>query len=281
MSIDLIVNGLQQGMILAIVAYGIMIPFRFLNFPDLTAEGAYPLGGAICAVCLSSGHPIFISILLGAASAGIAGICTGLIHLKLRIDSMLSGIILSTMIYSINLRIMGKPNISLFDSNLLFGADITDNIITIALIILIFIIPFVLFLYTDIGLRFMAVGENAALMKSYKVNVNKYLLFGLFLSCSLIGLAGGIIVQLQSYMDISMGIGIIIHGLTSLMIGEAIIGNQTLERQLLAPLIGAVIYQQAQGIALSMGLAPSDLKLFTGVVVLCVIATKCKRKNIL
>jgi putative ABC transport system permease protein len=189
---------------------------------------------------------------------------------------MLSGIILSTMGYSINLRIMGKPNIALFDCNGLFGANIAYNMFVIAAVIACAIIPFAIFLRTDFGLRFRAVGLNTNLAKQQKIRVEKYKIFGLLLAGMLFGLAGGIMVQMQNYMDVGMGIGILIHGLASLMIGEAITGNSTINRQLAAPLIGALVYQQIQGVALSFGLAPSDLKFFTGAIVLLVMAM---RKN--
>ncbi|MDR1031866.1 MAG: hypothetical protein LBL30_01950 [Holosporales bacterium] len=274
MSADLIINGLQQGLILAIIAYGIMIPFRFLDFADLTADGAYPLGGAICAVCMSCGiHPA-IAIPCSMFCAGIMGTCTALIHLKFRVNSMLAGIILSTMAYSVNLRIMGKPNIALFDCGGLFGANIISNMLVITVLMAGCVIPFAVFLRTDFGLRFRAVGLNLNFAKQQGVSIEKYTMFGLFAACSMFGLAGSLIVQLQSYMDVGIGVGILIHGLASLMVGEAMIGNATLNRQLLAPLLGALVYQQVQGIALSLGLAPSDLKFFTGSIVLLVIALK-------
>ena len=151
MSIDLILNGLQQGLILAIVAYGVMIPFRFLDFADLTAEGAYPFGGAICAVCITSGAPPVLAILLSVFGAGILGICTSLVHLKLRANSMLAGIILSAMAYSVNLRIMERPNIALFDCAGLFGANIICNMLIIMTILAICVVLFAVFLRTECG----------------------------------------------------------------------------------------------------------------------------------
>ncbi|MDR2794729.1 MAG: hypothetical protein LBB12_03060 [Holosporaceae bacterium] len=280
MSIDLFINGLQQGLILAIIAYGIMIPFRFLDFADLTADGAYPLGGATCAVCMLSGMHPTAAILVSMICAGIMGICTALIHLKFRVNSMLAGIILSTMAYSVNLRIMGKPNIALFDCGGLFRENIGYNMLIIVIILAICMIPFAVFLRTDFGLRFRAVGLNSDLARLQGISIRKYTIFGLFAAGSMFGLAGSLIVQLQNYMDVGIGVGILIHGLASLMIGEAIVGNATLNRQLIAPLLGALVYQQVQGIALSFGLAPSDLKFFTGSIVLLVIALKSGGKHV-
>lgn len=266
MTIELFQTGLLHGLILAIIAFGIMIPFRLLNFSDLTAEGAYPLGGAVCSAILTYGiHPILAT--LGAMlSAGIMGLCTSQITLRLKVNSLLSGIILSTMVYSINLRIMGKPNISLFNN-----AASNLGILDIIMILAICIIPLLLFLYTDFGLRFRATGINPNFAKRNDISINKHTNLGLFIAGSMFGLAGSLIVQIQQYMDIGMGVGIIIHALASLMIGEAIVGNNTIPKQLIAPIIGAILYQQIQGIALASGLAPSDLKFFTGSIILIVI----------
>jgi putative ABC transport system permease protein len=273
MSLELLLTGLLQGLILSLVAYALMIPFRLLNFPDLTAEGAYPLGGAICATALIAGCNPILAILLAMLGAGLLGMATSVVSLRLKVNSMLAGIILSTMAYSVNLRIMSKPNIALFDTAKIFAQNnIIMNIFILSFIIAILIIPLAAFLRTEFGLRMRAVGLNADFSIRQGISVAKYTVFGLFVANAFTGLAGGLIVQLQSYMDISIGIGIVIHALAALMIGESIVGNRTLNQQLLAPLVGAIIYQQLQGVVLSCGLAPSDLKFFTGLVVLAVIA---------
>jgi putative ABC transport system permease protein len=273
MTIDLIISGLVQGLILALVTYAVMIPFRLLNFPDLSAEGSYPLGGAVCASLLVADVNLPLAILLSVVIAGLSGVATGLINLKLKVNSLLAGIIVSTMIYSVNLRIMAKPNISLFKSVNLFAQNNNWlNIIILLLIIALITIPLAIFLRTQIGLRLRAIGLNPEFAAKNGVSIAKYTILGLFLAGSYSGLAGSLMVQLQNYMDVGMGIGIVIHALAALMIGEKIIGNETLNKQLIAPLIGAIIYQQIQGIALLFGLAASDLKFFTGVIVLVVIA---------
>lgn len=281
MTIDLILNGAAQGLILAIVAYSIMIPFRFLDFADLSSEGAYPLGGAVCATCLSFVEMSpWAAVSLGMLAAGIIGVCAALIHLKFKINSMLAGIILSAMAYSVNLRVMGKPNIALFNCPAMFGLDVIDNIAKLLFVLVAIVLPLSLFLRTDFGLRFRSVGLNKNFAIKQKISVEKNVVLGLFIAGMLAGLAGGLMVQIQSYMDIGMGVGILIHGLASLMIGETIIGNQSLNRQLLAPLIGATVYQQIQGFALSFGLAPSDLKFFTGAIVLLVIMTQARNSRL-
>jgi putative ABC transport system permease protein len=275
MTIELVYTGILQGSILAIIAFGMMIPFRFLDFPDLTAEGAYPLGGAICASLLVAGIPQILAIIAGIIAGGLMAVGTSQVALRLKIHSLLAGIILSIMAYSINLRIMGKPNIALFDVTV-----VSFDIMTLSSIILFCVIPFVLFLYTDFGMRFRTIGSNSRFAVNHNISVNKYTGLGLFIAGSMFGLAGSLIVQMQQFMDVGMGGGIVVHGLASLMIGEAIIGNNTIKKQLVAPLIGALIYQQIQGLALSFGLAPSDLKFFTGSVVLIVLAVQKRDKDV-
>jgi len=268
MIIQFLYTGLLQGLVLSIVAFGIMIPFRFLKFADLTAEGAYPLGGAIVASLLVAHIPPILAILLGMLASGLLAIGTAQVALRMKVNSLLAGIILSTMAYSINLRIMGKPNIALFNTQLSVFSNNTVLFIILILVPLLCVLGFAFFLHTDLGLRFRAVGLNPRLAFHYKISINKYMSIGLFMAGALFGLAAGLMVQMQQYMDIGMGIGIVIHGLASLMVGEAIIGKQTLRRQLMAPIVGALVYQQIQGIALFCGLAPTDLKFFTASIVL-------------
>lgn len=275
MTTELLYTGILQGLILSIIAFGIMIPFRFLNFPDLTAEGAYPLGGAVCASLMVAGMPQILAIIAGIMAGGLLAVGTSQVALRLKVNSLLAGIILSTMAYSINLRIMGKPNIALFDMG-----GISFDLISLMIIVgMLCIVPFALFLYTDFGLQFRTIGSNPNFAINHGISVNKYTSLGLFVAGSMFGLAGSLMVQMQQFMDVGMGAGIVIHGLASLMIGEAIMGNGKMPKQLAAPVIGALIYQQIQGFALSCGLAPSDLKFFTGSIVLIVLAIQQRGNN--
>ncbi len=275
--IELIPTGILQGLILAFVATGIMIPFRLLNAPDLAAEGSYPLGGILCASLLVAGVNPFIATILAACGGGVIGFCTAQLHLRLRVNTLLAGIILSTMVYSLNLRLMGKPNLPLFTQATIFS-DISHSISIkiIALIICNLALLFFLykFLLTEKGLRLRAVGLNPGFSEKQGIHLTTYISLGFFLGNFLAALGGSLMVQNQSYADIGMGVGIVIHALAALMIGESIVGQQTLRRQIIAPFIGALIYQQIQGLAISMGLAPSDLKLVTGIIVLIAIGYK-------
>lgn len=275
MTIDFFYVGILHGLILAIIAYGIMIPFRFLNFPDLTADGAYPLGGAVCASLIVMGMSQMLAIMGGILAGGFMAVCTSQIALRLRVHSLLAGIILSIMAYSVNLRIMGKPNIALFEVSTSF------DIMSLITILALSIVPFALFLHTDFGLRFRTIGSNPKFAVNNKISINKYTSLGLFIAGSMFGLAGSLMVQMQQFMDVGMGVGVVIHGLASLMIGESIVGNDTIKKQLASPIIGALLYQQIQGLALSFGLAPSDLKFFTGSVVLIVLAMRKGGENVM
>lgn len=271
--IDIISVGLLQGLLLSIVTIGVMIPFRLLNFPDLTAEGSYPLGGALTASLILMKMDPFSATFFGCVAGGVLGLCTAFVHIRFKINTLLAGIILSIMVYSVNLRIMGKPNLALFEEFTLFST-LSDTLFLKIFLLLILnsILLFLMykFLMTDKGLRFRAVGLNKEFSERNGINTSSYVFLGLFFGNALCALAGSLMVQNQNYADIGMGIGIVIHALAALLIGESIVGTQTLTRQIVAPLIGALIYQQIQGVVLSLGLSPSDLKFVTGGIVLMI-----------
>lgn len=275
--IELAPSGLMQGLILSILVTGIMIPFRLLNFPDLTAEGSYPLGGAICASLIVAGLPPLFSLTIACMAAGIVGICTSIIHIKYKVNTLLAGIILSTMVYSVNLRAMGKPSIALFELPNLFqniAHGISSQIIVLLIINLVIIGALYLFLNTEKGLQFRAAGLNPKVAEKFGVNLNRNIIAGLFIGNAFSGLAGGLLVQIQGYADIGIGVGIVIHALAAMMIGEKLIGTNSILKLMFVPIIGSIIYQQIQGVALAAGLAPSDLKLLTGAIVLGIIALR-------
>ena len=276
--IELLTTGLLQSLILALLALGVGLPFRLLNLPDLSAEGAYPLGGVLCGTLLLWGWSPLLATIIASAATGMIGIGIALVHLRFRVNSLLAGIIMSTMAYSVNLRLMGKPNISLFGRDNLFqGMSHGGQIMVLMLVVLSVVAGLWWFLHTEKGLRLRAVGLNPSFARRHHISQRAYTMLGLFLGSALAGSAGSLIVQLQSYADIGMGFGIVIHGLAALMLGEIIVGTTTLTRQLLAPVIGALVYQQIQGLALLVGLAPSDLKLMTGILVLAAIMLRGSR----
>ncbi len=278
--INLIPIGIMQSLMIAFVALGVMIPFRLLNFADLTSEGTFPLGGCLCALLLLQGiHPI-LAIFMSMLAGGLIGTFTAMLHLKLRINSLLAGIIVSTILYSVNLRLMGKPNVALFNQSTIFSLFAsTDTHKTILLLVLnaLVLCAMYAFLHTEKGLRFRAVGLNPQVSAQQGINLTRYTLMGLAFGNACNSLSGALMVQMQGYADIGMGVGILIHALAALMIGETLTGTTRLWQQLLAPFVGAVVYQQIQGLVMAMGLQPSDFKMVTGAMVLLTLAIQLWR----
>lgn len=274
---EIFVSALEQGLILAVLALGMSIPFRLLNFPDLTAEGSYALGGCLYATLIFFDISIIPALLIAGFCSGVAGLSTSFIHNKYKINTLLAGIIISTMIYSINLRVMGKPNMTL-PSSYHFADFLTyipySNIMLIAAINCLLMVGLLLFLRTEKGLQLRAVGLNNHFASKQGININYYNYLGLFLGNLLAGLAGILFVYTNHYADVSMNFGIIIQGLAAMMIGEKIIGTHSLVKIVISPLIGALLYQQIQSLALLVGFAPSDLKFVTGFILLITIALR-------
>jgi putative ABC transport system permease protein len=275
---NLIPVTLAQSLIYSFIVLGIMIPFRLLSFPDLTSEGAFPLGGCVCAALLVAGVSPLLATIAGAAAGVIAGATTALVHLRFRINSLLAGIIVFTALYSINMRILGRSNMALFTVDTVFSqisAAILTNVwlqvLTFGLLIAIALLGLRWYLATEAGAALRVVGINPELAPSLGISLWTYTIVGLGIASGLSALGGALIVQLQGYVDVGMGAGILINGLASLVIGEAIVGRESVTRQLIAPVLGAGVYYQLVSLGLSLGLHPSDLKLVTAVFVLVAI----------
>lgn len=270
---------LAQSLMYALVALGVMVPFRLLGFPDLSSEGAFPLGGCLCAALLLSGiHPV-VATLAAIASGALVGATTALIHLKLRINSLLAGILVFTALYSVNLRILGKANVAMFNIDNLFTlvnpailSAVSLQIAWFAVLAAVVLAALWWLLRTEAGAALRAVGVNPELAPSLGISIWAYTIAGVALANALSALAGAMVVQLQGYADVGMGFGILINGLAGLVIGEAIVGRATVTRQLMAPVVGAIVYYQVTSLGLAMGLHPSDLKLATAVFVLLTLA---------
>ncbi len=284
--IALIPVTLAQSLILSFVVLAVMVPFRILNFPDLTAEGAYPLGGCVCGVALLAGVPPFPALLLAAAAGFLAGCATAFIHLKFRIHSLLAGILITTMLYSINLRIMGKSNQPVFNESKIYdllgsfnlSGSMTKIIIVGGLVLAVYLLLNLWFL-TERGTAMRAVGANPDMAEAQGINVWRATIGGIGLAGSFAAFGGGLMVQSQGFADVNMGLGILINALAALMIGEAIVGKKTVARQMLAPFAGAVIYYQLISVCLAAGLPPGDLKIATGAFVLVMLAGPALRNR--
>jgi putative tryptophan/tyrosine transport system permease protein len=274
-----------QGLLFGLVALGVMIPFRLLAFPDLTSEGSFPLGGCLCAVLIVAGmHPLPAT--LAALAAGmLAGLATAFIHLRLRINTLLAGILVMTILYSVNLRILGKANVALLDTESLFSwiapaavVNVNAQIALFAVLVLAVLAALRWLLGTEVGLSLRAVGANASLAPALAINPWTYVLAGVALANGLSALAGAVAVQLQGFADVHMGFGVLINGLAALIIGETLIGRHSVTRQLAAPVLGSVVYYQIVSVGLSLGLKPADLKLATGLFVLVTLALPALRR---
>lgn len=271
-------GSIELGIIYAIMALGVFISFRTLNMPDLTVDGSFVLGAACSATFCSNGHPLF-GLLLAFIAGGMAGCITALLHTKLKIQALLAGILVMLGLYSVNLRVMsGRANIPLINKTTLFsflqgtGLEMYAKLIIPLLLLLLIILLLYLFLQTRFGFVLRATGDNDQMVRALGVNTDFTILMGLALSNALVALSGAIIAQYQSFADISMGVGMVIIGLASVIVGEVLFGSKTLLRRLFAVVLGAILYRLVIAVALEMGMPATDLKLISALIVAVALA---------
>ncbi|WDZ79848.1 ABC transporter permease (plasmid) [Ensifer adhaerens] len=284
--VSLVPVTLAQSLILAFVVLGIMIPFRMLSFPDLTSEGAFPLGGCVCGVLMAAGMSPLAAIAIALVAGFVAGCCTAFIHLRFRIHTLLAGILMMTMLYSINLRIMGRSNLSVFGAPTVFDwtpglqpGFPASKIVVAGLIAIVVFILLYHFFRTEKGTAVRAVGANPDMAEAQGINVWLATIGGVGLAGAFSAGSGALMVQSQGFADVNMGLGILINGLAALMIGEAIVGKQSVLRQLAAPFVGAIVYYQLVSFCLAAGMPPPDLKLATGLFVLAMLALPSLKRS--
>jgi len=277
---------LEQGLAYSLVAIGILISFRILAFPDLTVDGSFALGGALVARLIVEGVPPMAAVAGAAAGGFVAGCCTGLLNTRLKINSLLAGILMMTMLYSVNLRVMGRSNIQLLTVDTLLTPLENLNMSRFIPIILFFFAVAVafkiltdLFLHTQIGFAMRATGDNEQMIRTLGVNTDNMTVLGLGLSNALVALSGALVAQDQGFADIGMGIGMIVSGLAAIIIGETLIGVRTVQRMTLAAVVGSVVYKMIISIGLRLGLAPTDLKMATGVMVILALGIPALKKE--
>ena len=293
MGIDQIGNLLQislyEGLAYGLVAIGVYVTFRVLSFPDLTVDGSFPLGGAVAAVLIINGVNPWLATAIAFIAGMSAGLATSLLNTVLRINALLAGILMMVGLYSINLMIMGRSNIPLlrettiFDQAAqLFGTDTSTTFSIIFVVILVIIVLVVLnwVLRTDIGLALRATGDNEQMVRGLGGNTNLTTILGVSMSNGLVALAGATIAQNQGFTDVGMGIGMIVLGLASVIIGEGIFRPRGITGILLAVVGGALAYRLFLGIALRLGMPPTDLKLVTAALVVVVLAIPYIRKKL-
>lgn len=297
-------GSLEQGIIYAILALGVYLSFRVLDFPDLTVDGSFVTGAAVAATMITFGYNPILATVLALVAGFAAGCITGLLHTKGKINPLLSGILMMIALYSINLRIMGltsetsvgRPNIPLLNSDSVFtifgkiwaplGIDNwLNNILgkigvqyvpsTWGTLVLMLIVTYIVkkaadwFLQTEVGLAIRATGDNQKMIRSFSANTDWYIVIGLGISNALVAFSGALIAQYSMFSDVGMGIGMIIVGLASVIIGEAILGTKSIIRTTLAVIFGAVIYRIILGVALRWNILDTgDLKLITAIIVI-------------
>ncbi|RXZ79290.1 ABC transporter permease [Paenibacillaceae bacterium] len=267
-----IYGAIVLGLLYALMALGVYITFRILDFPDLTVDGSFATGGAIAAVMITQGYNPAIATLAAFAGGLIAGACTGLLHTKGKINGLLAGILMMISLHSINIRIMGKPNVSLVNvETLLTPIAKPIGLYILVSLIAILLIKFLLdaFLHTDMGLALRATGDNARMIRSLGANTDTTKIIGVSVSNGLVAISGALIAQHGGFADVGMGVGMIVIGLASVIIGEAIFGARTVVIATLAVVLGSVIYRIVVALALRVPfLDSSDLKLITAIIVI-------------
>ncbi|WP_371140934.1 ABC transporter permease [Burkholderia cepacia] len=283
--VGLVPVGMMQGLTYALIAVAIMIPFRILNFSDMTGEGAFPFGACVCAKLLMLGFNPVMALLGGALAGFVAGLLTGYIHEKAKINTLLCGILVLSMLYSVNIRVMGQPNSALFAYSSVFswlpdaGGGYTPRIVMLSVIDLVIGAGVLWFLGTQHGLAMRAIGSSPSMAKAQGINVKVYTLVGLGLANLFAALGGAMLAQNQGFSDVNMGFGVLVNGLAALLLGEAVVGNRSMLRQVVAPIIGSIIYFQLISIVLAIGFQPSDLKLVTALFVLGTLLSMAARKR--
>ena len=261
---------IEQSLIFAIMVLGVYISFRILNFPDMTVDGTFPLGAAISAKLLTLGVNPYLTLLVALVAGAAAGVVTGLIHVKLKVKDLLAGILVMTALYSVNLRVMGKSNIPLFEEDNIFN---TEYSMMITIVVLILISKFILdyLLKTKFGFALKALGDNENLIVSLGLNEEKYKIYGLMIANAFVAFSGAVLAQYQGFADVGMGTGIIVIGLASIIIGDTLFGKRRRFAGTTIVIIGSILYRGVIAVTLSMGMDASDLKLITSVIVIVIL----------
>jgi putative ABC transport system permease protein len=291
----LLIGALTIGAVLSLLALGVFVSFRVFDFPDITADGSITLGAAVTAALIVRRVDPFLATIAGCGCGALAGMLTGLIHTRFAINKLLSGILTMTALYSVNLHIMGRSNVPLLsDVSLATRAehlgnvflpssvkvlgweiqprDISTLICAIAVTVLVCTICYVFF-RTNLGTAMQAAGENPQMIRALGVNVENMIVLGLMLSNALVALAGALLAQYQGFADVQMGIGMVVWGLASVIIGEALVGTRHIGFVITGAVMGSILFRLLVALALRGGLDPNDLKLVTAVFVFLALIT--------
>lgn len=267
---NMLISAIAQGLIWSLLALGLYISFRILNIADMSTEGTFTLGGAVGVQCITLGVNPFLAVTIAILAGAIAGGITGFLITKLNIPSLLAGILTMTGLYSINLRVMGKANLNILGLDTIYTrfANLElprhmDTILIGLLFVVVIVAIYTLFFKTEFGQALIATGDNEAMARSLGISTNTMKTIGLMMSNGIIALAGAVISQSNGYADIQMGIGAIVIGLASIIIGEVLFSNVTFTVRLICLVVGSILYRLIMVLVLEAGLNPNDFKLIS------------------
>lgn len=288
--VDFLIGIMEEGLLYAIIAMGVYITYKILDFPDLSVDGTFPLGAAVTAVFIIAGVNPVLTLLLSFLIGAIAGAITGLIHVKLKVRDLLSGIIMMTALYSINLRIAGSANVAIFSKETIFENAFLDRLLPEVMkdyidLIILFIIVIIMkvlldiYLKTKSGYLLRAVGDNDTLVTSLAKDKGIVKIIGLAIANAFVALAGSIYAQKSGFFEISIGTGTIVVGLASVIIGTNIFKRMTFIKGTTAVICGSVIYKACVAVAIRCGMNASDLKLITAILFLGILVISSERKR--
>lgn len=273
--IDLLVPTTAQGLLWAVMALGVYITYRVLDIADLTVEGSFPLGAAVAASMLSAGYGPIPSFLVAAIAGMLAGVVTAILHTKMKIPALLAGILTMIALYSVNLRIMGKANLSLLGTDTTFsimrnmlGLNGAYTTLAVGLLATALVAAAMYWFFgTEIGAAIRATGFNQQMIRAQGVDTDITIMIGLLLSNALVAISGALVAQSNGFADVGMGTGTIVIGLASVIIGEVLFGTRSFFNCVISVILGSVVYRIVIAAVLQMGMPPNDLKLFTSILV--------------
>ncbi len=287
-------GALEQGLVYGIMAIGVYLTFRILDFPDLTVDGSLPLGAAVSAVAITSGINPFISLIFAAVAGFLAGTVTGVLNTKFKILHLLASILTMIALYSVNIRIMDGPNIALLGQTTALDIIIEMGVpaayagmLVFGMFALLVASAIIWFLTTELGQAMLAAGDNSQMIKTLGVNVHMIVILGVGLSNAMVAVSGALIAQNQGAADVNMGVGTIVTGLASVIVGETIFGRKNMIIAFIGVLLGSILYRLAIAVALSaefgnFSVTPSDLNLITAILVVIALTSpqlKLKRRQ--
>ncbi|WP_311292450.1 ABC transporter permease subunit [Paenibacillus glycanilyticus] len=270
----------ELGLLYSLMALGVYITFRILDFPDLTVDASFTTGAGVAAVLITNGTSPWLACLAAFGAGAAAGAITGLLHTKGKINGLLSGILMMIALYSVNMRIMGKPNIGLMGTDISTIFSGVKVLVLMPIVVVIIKLLLDLFFKTDIGLSLRATGDNERMIRSFGTNTDTTKILGIALSNGLVALSGSFVAQQSGFADISMGVGMIVIGLASVIIGEALFGAKSVFRATLAVVLGSIVYRIIIGLAYQSDFfEASDLKLITAVIVIIALVFPSLQKS--